>query len=129
METMRKLWIGIGLVWLASALPAQAQIIGTPNALLVWDQPAPDLAAAQGYTYKGYADGAPVGQVLSVTCTAGAEPAIFLCRAAFPAFTPAEHTTHVTAGNTAGESLPSNSLTFTFMVLPQAPRGLRIERP
>ena len=126
-------WFGmvLCLVGIGSFVsPAAAQVIGSPNASLVWDQPAPTLLLAQEYTYRFYPDGATTGQVLStVSCAVAPDPAFFTCRAAFPPFTPAEHTLAITAGNDAGESLPSATITFTFVVLPQSPLRVRIERP
>src|SRR5215510_7867242 len=82
----------------------QAQAI--PTSKLAFDQAAPDLASAQGYTYRYYPDGATTGTVLTgVTCTGTISP--FQCEVAFPSFTPGNHTLKLTAANIAGETAQS----------------------
>lgn len=118
-----------GVVLFGLGLGSSEAQTATPNAVLAWDQPAPSLADAQGYSYRYYPDGVTTGSALPATCAATADPAIFVCRAAFPAFTPADHSLIVTASNEAGESLPSAALAFRFVVLPATPLRVRIERP
>lgn len=93
---------------------------------LAWDQAASNLAEAQAYAYKYYADGSASGVALSgVTCSGAASP--FVCEVAFPAFTPGPHTIAVTASNVAGESVASPVFSFTFSVVPTPPANVRIK--
>ena len=113
------LWFG--LVGMASAQTA------TQSAKLGWDQDAIDLATAQAYTYRTYADGSASGVVLTgVTCAATATAQVFFCQLPFPAFTPGAHALQVSATNVAGESLKSTPLNFTFVIIPATPRNLRV---
>lgn len=115
----------IAAIVLLFSASAQAQT-GTPTSRLAWDQGAPDLATAQAYAYTYYADGATTGTALTgVTCTGTAAP--FTCSAAFPAFTPGNHTLTLTAKNVAGEGPKSSPLSFVFVVLPSAPQNVRIQ--
>jgi hypothetical protein len=119
---MRKLVI-TGLLVLGIASVAAAQAISTSK--FGWGQDAPDLASAQGYTYKHYDDGSATGVVFSnVTCSGTASP--FQCEALVPAYTPGTHSLQLTASNLAGESAKSTPFSFTFVVTPSAPTNLRI---
>jgi hypothetical protein len=89
------------------------------------DQAAPDLATANSYTYRLYADGSVTGTVIPMVCTGTASP--FLCTASVGAFTPGAHTVTLTAANLAGESGKSNVVTFTMVVVPQPPANARIQ--
>lgn len=120
---------GLTLLVCYLGIGTSAAQTASATAGLAWDQPAPTLTDAQSYTYRYYPDGAATGSPLTVTCTGTPDPAIFLCKAPFPAFTPADHTLVVTAGNDAGESLPSEVLAFRFVVLPATPLRVRIDRP
>jgi hypothetical protein len=112
----------LALVLLSTPLFAQT---GTPASKLVFDQVAPDLATASGYSYKYYADGATTGTALTgVTCSGTASP--FTCQTAYPAFTPGAHTLQLSATNAAGESPKSSVFSFTFVVVPAAPSNIRI---
>lgn len=103
-----------------------AQTTGVPGQKFVWEQPAPDLATAQAYTYRHYDDGASTGTVLtSVTCAGTASP--FQCEVLIPAFTPGSHATAVSASNMAGESPKSDPFMFTFVVTPGTPANIRIK--
>lgn len=120
---MRISFLIIAFVALATVASAQTGASSTSN--LQWDQDAPSLAEAQGYTYKAYPDGLQSNFVLTgVNCAGTASP--FICTVPFPAFTPGNHTLHITASNADAESLPSNDLAFRFIVVPAAPRSLRI---
>ena len=115
-------------IMLGSAIAIQAQTAGAVSKLF-WDQPAPDLATAQGYTYAHYDDGSSSGvDFTGVTCAAKvpAVAQLFDCSVAFPAFTPGQHTVTITAKNVAGESPKSAVFTFTFVVVPGTPTNLRI---
>jgi hypothetical protein len=98
----------------------------TSQSKLGWDQDAPDLVSANSYTYKHYDDSGTTGTVLTpTTCVGTTTP--FQCQAPFPAFTPgASHNIVATATNAAGESLKSTPFTFTFIVIPNPPKNLRI---
>lgn len=118
----------LGLVFALAAITANAQ--GTPNTRLAWDQPAPDLATAQGFTYKFYRDGSTTGTALAgVTCTVATPVSpvgTFPCSVAFPSSTPGvPHSMLLTAGNSAGESGKSAPYTYTLIMIPAAPMNLR----
>jgi hypothetical protein len=122
----RLILVALVFAMLGFAASASAQTPANPGNKIGWDQPASALAEAQGYTYKYYADAGIVGVTLTpVACTGTASP--FQCEVAFPAFTPGAHTLALTASNTAGESVKSAPLAFTFVVIPSAPTSLRIK--
>lgn len=113
---------------------ANSQLIPNVGAIakLVWDQEGPNQVAVSAYTYVVYKDGldtatgAPTGtvQVLTgVTCTGLVSP--FNCSAPFPSFTPGVHSLVMTATNAAGQSLASTRFSFTFVVVPNAPKNVR----
>lgn len=115
------------VLFVLCAVPAFAQTpAATPTSALGWNEAAPTVAAAQGYTYSYIPDGG-VPIILtpaSVVCSGAVSP--FACQAPFPAFTPTSHTIALIAGNGAGDSLPSTPLAFTFVVIPSAPTNVRI---
>lgn len=122
---MKKFLFACVFVFSASFAFAQA----TPGKTLGWDQDAPDLATANAYIYRHYDDASAVGVVITPVVCVNQVPvtSTFTCTVAFPAFTPGAHTMALTAGNAAGESLKSNVLAFTFVVIPTPPKGLRIQ--
>lgn len=112
---------------LGFASSVQAQVVATDK--LAWDQPAPDLATAQAYTYKYYLDAVATGITLTgVTCTSAGTPVVISCKTAFPAFTPGSHTLTITATNAAGESPKSAVYSFQLVVVPGAPTNIRSEK-
>ena len=120
----RAYFLTVLLVIFASV--AYAQPPATGSSKIGWDQTAPTLAEAQGYTYKYYPDTATVGTTLiSVTCVGTVSP--YQCEVAFPAFTPGAHTLTLTANNLAGESAKSSPLSFAFIVTPSSPSNVRIK--
>lgn len=115
-------------LFLAALASVEVAAQAIPSSKFGWDQTAPTLADAQGYTYRIYADGATTGQALAnVTCVTTATAGTFSCDAPIPAFTPGNHTATLTASNIAGESAKSSPLAFTFVVTPAVPAGLRIK--
>jgi hypothetical protein len=114
----------VAAAWLLLVGSAFAQT-ATPASRFAFDQTAPDLATANSYTYRYYADGATTGVALTVTCTGTASP--FLCTAPVPAFTPGQHSVTLTAANIAGESPKSAPFAFTMMILPAVPANIRIQ--
>jgi len=121
MGEMKKILLVLALTALPNVLYAQA----TPTSKLAWDQAAPTLTDANGYTYKYYPDGAATGVTLaSVTCTGSSSP--YACQVNYPAFTPGNHTLQLTATNAAGESVKSSPFAFAFVVIPAAPANIRI---
>ena len=120
---MRRLFFLLAFLSVPSV--ALAQTSATPASKFVFDQIAPDLATANGYTYRYYADAATVGATLTAVCTGTASP--FTCSAPIPAFTPGSHAVTITAANIGGESAKSAPLSFTFVVVPAPPTGLRIQ--
>lgn len=93
---------------------------------LEWDQPNATVAEASAYTFKYYPDAAAAGTTLSgVTCFQSGTTTV--CRVSFPAFAPGGHTLQLTATNAAGESAKSAVFSFTFVVVPSAPSGVRVQ--
>ena len=120
---MKKWWMIIGMMLLSVGSVAAQN--ATPGSTLRFDQPAPTVLEAQGYTYQKYVDGGDVASPLnSVTCSGAVSP--FVCEAPFTAFTPGSHTIRITASNVAGESLRSTPFPFTFVVVPAQPLNLRL---
>lgn len=86
-----------------------------------------DLATAQGFTYRLYADGAATSSVLSpVTCLAVSAGRTD-CTVKIPAFTPGAHTIRITATNAAGEGPKSDPLDFVLVVAPGKPTSLKVQ--
>jgi len=120
----RAYFLAVLIVTFASVVYAQPPATGSSK--IGWDQAAPTLAEAQGYTFKYYPDTATVGTTLiSVTCVGTVSP--YQCEVAFPAFTPGAHTLTLTANNLAGESVKSAPLSFAFIVTPSSPSNVRIK--
>jgi hypothetical protein len=115
------------LLLLVFASIASAQTNATPTSKLAWDQEnVNSIAEAQALTYRLYADGATTSTILVATCGIG--PNFWpMCTTPFPAFTPGAHTLQLTAGNSAGESAKSAVFSFTMLVIPSAPIGVRIQ--
>lgn len=111
------------LMCLSSIAGAQTPT-GTPASRLILDEVAVDLGTAQGFTYAYYPDTATTGTPITMTCSGTTSP--FTCAGSFPAFTPGAHSLTVTAKNVAGESPKSPVMSFTFVVVPNAPQNLRI---
>lgn len=128
---MRRLIVVFAVfVLVGCAAVASAQVPVTTANKIGWDQVAPTLAEAQGYTYKYYPDASTTGVALtSVVCSSITSPtgAIIQCEAPFPAFTPGSHVMALTASNTAGESAKSVPISFAFVIIPSAPINLRIK--
>lgn len=121
---MRRFLFVLFALAIAGAASAQTPT-GTPTSKLLIDVTSvPDLATAQGYTYAYYPDAATTPTPIAMTCTGAAVP--FTCAGAFPAFTPGAHGLTVTAKNVAGESPKSPVLSFTFVLVPNAPQNIRI---
>lgn len=119
---MRRFTLAL-LFALVAARPAAAQV--TARSHYNWDQDGPDLATVQAFTTREYCDNAPTGTVLTpVTCAGTVTP--FQCSALVPAKAAGSHTCDITAADAAGESLPSNVLTFPFITIPLPPKNVRI---
>jgi hypothetical protein len=105
-------------------LSAQVPNVG-PNDSFAWNQDATNLAAAQGFVYKYYLDGAVTGSVWAgVTCTGTAAP--FTCQAKTPAFSQGQHSLTITAANATGESGHSTPFGFVYGNPPSIPNNIRI---
>ena len=107
----------VSITSIASAQPA------TSKSKLLWDQDAIDLITANSNIYKIIKDTSPPEVLSDVVCTGSTSP--FVCSVSFPAFTPGSHSITITAGNAAGDSLPSAPLAFTFVIIPTPPKNLR----
>jgi hypothetical protein len=95
---------------------------------LQWDQAAPDLQTAKTYRYQVYLDAAPAGLALNADCAGTSAP---VCVAPLPPLTPGAHVASVTASlvlpdGTLVESPKSAPVTFTLIVVPQAPDKVRL---
>jgi len=98
----------------------------TSSNSFVFDQGAPDLSAANSYTYKYYIDSSLVGvNFISVACTGAVSP--FVCTVLIPTFSPGNHNIQLTASNIAGESIKSSPFAFVFVVTPVVPVNIRIK--
>lgn len=121
---MRKFLLVLSFsILVPSALHAQT-VVATPGNKYAWDQDATDLVTAQAFTYKDYTDALAPVVLTPVTCTGTTSP--FQCIAPMPLLTAGSHSTTLTASDTAGESLPSSPLAFTFVVVPNPPKNLHI---
>jgi hypothetical protein len=120
---MRRMLFVLFALSLAGAASAQTPT-GTPTSKLLVDEGGSDLATVQGFTYAYYPDTATTPTPIVMTCAGAASP--FTCSSAFPAFTPGPHSLTVTAKNVAGESPKSPVLSFTFVLVPNAPQNIRI---
>ena len=118
-------WLVMLSAVLASSSLLHAQTTATPTSQFAFDQNAPDLATANSYTYRYYADGATTGVVLPMTCSGAAPP--FVCVAPVPAFTPGPHSVTFTASNAAGESAQSAAVEFTMVIIPAVPQNPRVQ--
>ena len=126
MQKFSKLMLACVWCLLGAAVVAQGPV-ATPSSKFQFDQPAPDVATANGYTFRLYADGAATGAIVAgVVCVAGATAGVQTCTMPFPAFTPGAHTVQLTAANVAGESPKSSPFAFTLVVIPGAPSNLRV---
>jgi hypothetical protein len=118
------------IVALLLLLPVQAhgQTPVTPASTIAWDQQAPSLTAAQGYTYTLQVDGTRQPAPTTATCSGTSAP--YTCQAAFPALTPGPHTIAVSAATVvngvAAESAFSAPLSVLMVVAPAVPANLRI---
>lgn len=126
----RRVWFVIVAVLAAPALVSAQTPGAAASSRIAWSQAAPDLASAQSYAIKFYADGATTGQPLAgVTCTGASSP--FQCVAPFPAFTPGNHslqlTATITVGGVTAESARSAVISFQFVVAPATPANLSIQ--
>lgn len=123
-------WRTLGLAAGFVVIVAQPTLAQNPNATpssqIGWDQDAPDMATAQGYTYQYLLDAAAPVVLPGHKCGTGPAPTTFSCAAPFPAITPGPHSLTLTASNIAGASLPSTPLSFVFVLIPSPPKNLRI---
>lgn len=103
------------------AIVLLAIIAQTPPAApkWAWNQPAISAAEAQALTYRYYLDGSTEPKVLAgVTCSEPeVSPGKYRCTAPIPAMELGEHTVKLTASNSEGETVPSNTMTLKFSLL------------
>lgn len=111
----------VGGLLLAASLSAQVVTVGHK---FVWEETGSDLATVQGYVYR-YAEGSQKGDLVGVVCEGQTSP--FTCKVPIPAFVEGSHSVVISAVNPAGESAPSNAVTFTFTLIPATPTNARIE--
>lgn len=110
-------WLSVSaLSVMITASAAQAQ-----TRTLAWDQEAPTVAAAQGYTYTPYVNDAVVPPLTGVTCTGATSP--FVCQAPLPASIGVPDTKLELTAKTplGGESLKS----LPLFLAPAVPLRLR----
>jgi len=113
-------------VGLLLSSPAFAQT-ATPASKFVVDQAAPSLAVASSYVFRLYLDTAS-GSQIGMTCVGTVSP--YQCSATIPAMTQGTHSAAFTAADPAAptlESAKSNVVTFTLVIVPQAPSNARIQ--
>lgn len=122
---MKRVMLALLFSLVATVASAQA---ATPASRLFWDVNAPDTqTAANVYVYRYYPDASTTGIVLTgISCATTTTAGLMTCNTVLPAFTAGSHTLVMTAANEAGESLKSAPLPFVFVVVPGAPRNLRI---
>jgi hypothetical protein len=96
---------------------------------VIWDQVAPNLSTANGYTYRAYFDDGPGMIMTSVSCVTGMSEPI-TCSWVLPTLTTGTHTLQLTAANQFGESVRSMILTIIVGTpdtsTPAAPQNLRL---
>lgn len=123
---MRILIVSVFAVLVVGVGSASAQNVVVGDKL-TWDQDAPTLLAANGFTYKIKVDTAAPVALSGVSCVGTVAP--FVCSVPFPAFAPGvQHSLTGTASDNGVESLPSTPFAFMFVVVPVAPRNMRITR-
>jgi hypothetical protein len=88
-----------------------------------WDQQAPSLADANGYSYKFFIDSGTDFTALQSNCTGQQSP--FICSTGVPALTPGNHRVMVQASQNDMDSDMSNPLDFVVGIAPGNPSGLR----
>lgn len=120
-----RLLLVFALVLVAQVAAAQTPV-ATSSSLLGWDQDAPDLATAQGYTYNRIIDGGTPTLLAGHKCGTGPSATVFACVAPIPVTSAGSHAIALTASNVAGTSLPSTPLSYIFALAPATPRNLRI---
>ena len=122
---MKRLWI-VPVVLLSTLSNASQQPpIATTASKIIWEQPAQDLATAQGFTYKWYLDGSVTGTPFpSVLCQGTGVS--FQCQAQFPAVTQGNHVMRITSSNVSQESDASDPFAFSFVGKPEKPLNLHI---
>ena len=122
---MKKVLCIVLIAFGCSALYAQGGPNLGPEDFFAWNQAAPSLNDANGYSYKYYLDGAVTGSVfLTVTCSGTASP--FDCRGKPPAFAPGNHTITLTAASASGESPQSAPFGFVYGNPPISPNNIRV---
>ena len=100
-------------------------VLDAQTARLVWEESAPSLVAAQGYTYKAYVGTSTTGILLTnVICVATTTSGVFTCSITAPAVFMGNGIT-LTASNLIGES--AKSATFPFPDVPAVPVNLRAQ--
>lgn len=115
-------------ILIATASIASAQTPSNPASKLAWDEGGPSAATVQGYTYNLYVDGSSTPIPLSgVSCQDLSHPDGFTCEAPFPAFTQGLHILTLSASSGGFETLKSDPLSITFIIL-QTPKGLTVIR-
>ncbi|MGH9425850.1 MAG: hypothetical protein ACRD2L_06030, partial [Terriglobia bacterium] len=79
----------------------------------------------EAYEYRHYDDGGP-GVLFMTPISCPLNTSFFACIVDIPAYTPGLHTVFITAANAAGESGPSNTLSFNMVVTPATPTNFRL---
>lgn len=116
----------VGLLLVAT--PVSAQTLTASSLPLWFDQPAPDLATANRYTYTLYVDGVAQSPALAVTCMEKLTPVpqLYDCTSVWPALTPGKRDIQV--GTKDVLEAKSVVTSFVFTVVPAEAKNLRVVR-
>ena len=116
---------------MSATVSAQTSIVPGSQQKIAWDQAAPDLATAQGYSYTVSDSGVALA-VESPVCTNSPTAGVFICKTPVPALTPGAHSlvvkTSTMIDGTLIESPPSVPLAVVMVAVPATPQNLRLER-
>ena len=124
MVTYKRLLI-VGLLTLIPTIAQAQNPVAGPKSSFVFNQAAPLLTDAQGYTYRYYLDNGGALTFVNVTCTGTATP--WTCQVLVPSMTQGSHSITLTATSAAGESPQSVPFAFAFVANPPtAPTSIRV---
>jgi hypothetical protein len=99
--------------------------VATASQKFGWDQDIAEGENVPALVFKYYADGSTTGVVFTGVICGGTAPTLS-CTVPIPAFTPGNHSIRISASNIAGESALSVPFDFALIVVPAAPRAIRI---
>lgn len=116
----------LALIIVISASSAFAQT-ATPSSRLAWDQIGQPPAAANGFTYTAYVDGATAGiSLVGAVCNNGPTASDATCVVSLPPLVAGAHTVSVTQSLGGAESAKSVALSFTVVIV-VTPTNVRLQ--